>query len=83
MCGRMKDRLVESRLSRLVSAYKATYPYTTRDQCAAYVQNRGQLCTVLKLAEREKGLKGKYNFYKMFLRCRIAQLSFEQIREKS
>lgn len=80
MCGRMKDRLVESRLSRLVSAYKATYPYTTRDQCTAYVQDRGQFCTVLKLAESEKGLKGKY---KMFLRCRIARLSFEQIREKS
>lgn len=83
MCGRMKDWPVESRLSRLVSAYKATSPYTTRDQCAAYVQDRGQLCIVLKLAESEKGLKGKHNFYKMFLRCCIARLSFEQIREKS
>ncbi|KAG7241823.1 hypothetical protein INR49_024793 [Caranx melampygus] len=49
----MKDRHVESRLSRLVSDYKATSPYMTRDPCTAYVQHRGQLFTEQTLRQTE------------------------------
>lgn len=50
---RMKDRRVESRLSRLASDYKATSPYMTRDPCAARVQDRGQLFTEQTLRQTE------------------------------
>lgn len=52
LCGQMKDWRVESRLSRLVSEYKATSPSMSRDPCTACVQDRGQLCTeTLRRAE--------------------------------
>lgn len=56
----MKDRQVESRLSRLVS--EATSPYMTRDPCTAYAQDRGQLFTEQTLRQTEmsrKWVKGK------------------------
>lgn len=45
LCGGMKHQQGESRLSRLVSDYKATSPYMTREPCAASFQHRGQLFT--------------------------------------
>lgn len=53
LCGQMKDLQVESRLSRLVSNYKSTFPYMTRDLCTAYVQDRGQLFTEQTLRQTE------------------------------
>lgn len=37
----MKDQQVESRLSRLVSDYKATIPYVTREPWMPFFQHRG------------------------------------------
>lgn len=51
----MKDQQVESRLSRLVSDYKATSPYVTRDPCTTSFQDRGQLFT----EQRAKQIENK------------------------
>lgn len=67
LCGQMKDRQVESRLSRLVSDYKATSPYMTRDPCTAYVQDRGQLFIERTLRQTGTGLKGKSTQKMLFI----------------
>lgn len=74
-----------------MSVYKATSPYMTGDQCAAYVQDRGQLYMVLKLTESDffggVGLdkRGGSQFPKIKknLKCCVAQLSYEPVRDKS
>lgn len=52
----MKDQQVESRLSRLVSDYKATSPYMTREPCMPSFQDHGWLF-MEEVLEQRNGLK--------------------------
>lgn len=55
LCGQMKDPQVESRLSRLVSDYKAS-PYMTKEPCVPSFQDHGWLFTEENL-QQGNGLK--------------------------